>query len=67
MEKVDEIRYILFGKRGIKMDETTDKRKLKRWLKDGARVINSKVVKYPSLEDSRTFVVIELENRRLGI
>ena len=61
----DEVRYILYDRYGIRIDETTDKRELREWLKEGAEVSGVKVAKYPTLDDPSLFVVVELQNRRL--
>ena len=61
----DEVRYILYDRYGIRIDETTDKRELRKWLEEGAEVSGVKVAKYPTLDDPSLFVVVELQNRRL--
>ena len=59
----DEIRYILFDRRGIKVDETTSKRKLKKWLQDGVEVTDVRLVKNPVPEDPSLFLIVELQRR----
>jgi hypothetical protein len=54
------VKFVLY-KGEFYADTSTRISDFKKWLKEGAIVVDGKIVKYPSLDDTTTEILITLE------
>jgi hypothetical protein len=54
------VKFVLY-KGEFHTDTSTRISDFKKWLKDGAIIIDGKIIKYPTLEDTTTEILITLK------